>query len=430
VARIFITYRSEDPGWSVALDRELSIVFGPEQVFRASRTMQLGESFPERIRAGIAGASVQLAVIGPRWLERRSDGRRRIDDPDDWVRREIRLALEARLLIVPVLVDGVAPLVAEELPEDIRALADRQYIRLGHKEAESDIGLLIERLQRRVPGLQASPSYVPPGGPDASGHDDRPSLWLTLTGLALLLLSLWLPWIDGGRLLEADWHEWEFAMIFPRGLLAVAGLVVAGACLLSGRFEAVATGLAGVGGYVAIVDPLWVRRQFVDDYTSYHPVIGIGLWLAVLAGLVLLAAVAAGLWRRPAAEPRHPNRSAAGAAGAVIVLLGQVLQIQSHHHWFTAYGSVAVLLVVAALLIPPRIPEFTRTAALAGFTALALASVVAAGNYVWLHRADDASLTDSMGRIVLNVVVALGVWTALSRPGRRSQVLKQRSSGR
>ncbi len=441
MARIFITYRSEDPGWSVALDRELSIVFGPEQVFRASRTMQLGESFPERIKAGIAGASVQLAVIGPRWLERRGDGRRRIDDPDDWVRREIRLALESELLIVPVLVDGVRPLIAEELPEDIRPLADRQYIRLGHKEAEADIRLLIERLRRRVPELEPTPEYlrsqldpqVQPAPPAESAPEDRPSLWLTFAGLALLLVSLGLPWVAGERLPEKPWGEWTYAMILPRGVLVLAGLLVAVTGLLRGRFEAVAMGLVGVSGFLAVIDPFWIRQQIVlefdpDDFGGVLPSVDIGLWTTMLAGLVLMAAAGVWLGRRPASEPRHSNRSAAVVAGAIIIVAGELLQIDGQEHWIIAYGSVGALIAAAGLLIPRQIPESTRIAALTAFTALAVASVVAAANYVGLHHAYGASLEDPMGRIVLNVVVALGVWTALSRPGRRSQALKQRSS--
>lgn len=38
----------------------------------------------------------------------RDDGVRRLDDPADYVRREIELALEADTLLVPVLVEGAA----------------------------------------------------------------------------------------------------------------------------------------------------------------------------------------------------------------------------------------------------------------------------------------------------------------------------------
>jgi hypothetical protein len=45
-------------------------------------------------------------LIGRRWLERGSDGTRRIDNPKDPLRHEITTALRLELKIVPVLVDG------------------------------------------------------------------------------------------------------------------------------------------------------------------------------------------------------------------------------------------------------------------------------------------------------------------------------------
>ncbi|GAA3601258.1 hypothetical protein GCM10022223_16160 [Kineosporia mesophila] len=425
MARIFITYRSEDPGWSVALDRELSMVFGPEQVFRASRTMQMGESFPERIRLGVTNASVLLAVIGPRWLERREGGLRRIDEPNDWVRREIRLALENGLLIVPVLVDGVRPLSPDELPDDIRAIADRQYIRLSHKEADSDIGLLVDRLRQRVPGLQIQQgTRTRPGvggktpvrgSVEQAAPGESVSLWLVLTGLALLLLSLWLPWVNGRRVVERGWDEWELAVLLPRGIFAIVGLSIALVCLLRGRFEAAAMGLVGLAGCVAVIDPIWSWCQY-DQYITDRVTIGIGLWTAVLAGLVLLAAVVSWAWQRPSSEVRYSRRATTIVAGGTLILLGQILQMGSNDYWFTTCVGVVVLMVVVAVLAPPRVPESVRIATLSGFTALAVGSLVAATNYIWVQHEYNATLTDSMGRIVLNVVVALGLWVALSRP--------------
>jgi hypothetical protein len=430
MARIFITYRSEDPGWSVALDRELSIVFGPEQVFRASRTMQLGESFPERIRVGIANASVLLAVIGPRWLEPRTDGLRRIDDPDDWVRREIRLALEAGQLVVPVLVDGVRPLVAEELPADVRALAERQYVRLGHKDAEADIHRLIERLQQRVPGLVGRPAPEEPdhrgtdddagasGGSGGSGEEEpRAPLWLTLTGLAILLLSAWLPWVDGDPIINLHWTEWSNALILPEGVLIIAALFAATGCLLLGRFTAVAMGVVGVSGLLAIVNPLWLRKELLDDSDSHYQ-LGAGFLVGQLGGVALLAALAAWAWNWFPNAPRHSNRRAPVVVGGAVIVFAQFLQIADTDRRFMTLYGVVIVVIVLALLAPPRVPEPVRIAALSGFTALAAISVLAAVNYVGLHHRDGASINDPMGRIILNVIAALGLWIALSRPAR------------
>jgi hypothetical protein len=73
----------------------------------------------ERLRSeegAIASARAMLVVIGPQWL---ASGR--LDDPGDWVRREIAAALAAeRVMVAPVLHDGAAEPRREQLPDDRR----------------------------------------------------------------------------------------------------------------------------------------------------------------------------------------------------------------------------------------------------------------------------------------------------------------------
>jgi hypothetical protein len=423
LAAIFITYRSEDPGWSVVLDRELSAVFGPEQVFRASRTMQLGESFPERIRAGVENAKVLLAVVGPRWLEIREDGRRRIDDPDDWVRREIRIALEKGVLVVPVLVDGVNPLTAEQLPDDIRSLGERQYIRLGHSDVERDIRRLIERLRQQIPQLQpvpsspfpmssspvsaALPATAEPVGPPA------PRLPV-LTGLVILLLAILLPWTDGTRAIAFAWDEWTFSVVLPEGTLALAVLIAA-LSRMTGRFVAVAMGAVAASGFLAVdIAGWWLNHvRVVQDLPNLQA----GVLVHCLGGLVLLAATGWWAWQHRGRPPRHRNHRTAGAIGFVIILVAQWFQLNPDQQWFTTGHGLAVVAVVVAVLLPRSIPEPVRIAALTGFTVLAAISTLAVINYV--TRFEGATLDDSPARAVLSIAVAAGVWIALGKPAVR-----------
>lgn len=188
---IFLSYRSDDPAWSILLDRQLSEAFGADHVFRASRDVDIGQIFPDRIRGAVVGAAVVLVIIGPRWLDA-SRGHRKIDEPDDWVRQEIRLALVSGALVVPVLADGAPPLRPEALPADVRALADRQHIRVGHKDAEGDVRRLTERLEGLVPELRRDRA--------PRGHDDRR---LAAAGLSARALEAALLRIsdDGGQVL-------------------------------------------------------------------------------------------------------------------------------------------------------------------------------------------------------------------------------------
>ncbi len=62
------------------------------------------------ISSAVGSCDVLLALIGDQWLTLTdSHGRRRLDDPDDFVRLEIEAALERNVRIIPILVDGASP---------------------------------------------------------------------------------------------------------------------------------------------------------------------------------------------------------------------------------------------------------------------------------------------------------------------------------
>jgi hypothetical protein len=68
-----------------------------------------------------------LALIGPDWLNAKDDnGRRRLDDPNDWVRLEIARALKRGIPVIPVLISGARLPHKESLPDDIANLLDHQ----------------------------------------------------------------------------------------------------------------------------------------------------------------------------------------------------------------------------------------------------------------------------------------------------------------
>ena len=73
-----------------------------------------------------------LALIGDQWLTVTDvNGRRRLDDPDDFVRLEIQAALTRNVRIIPILVDGARMPRAEELPAGLAGLARRQALELS-----------------------------------------------------------------------------------------------------------------------------------------------------------------------------------------------------------------------------------------------------------------------------------------------------------
>jgi len=153
VAGIFINYRSGDDAFAAALvDRVLTAEFGAENVFRDSRALSPGVDFPPELWRRLIGSTVFLALIGRHWLTiRNGTGRRRLEVPEDYVRREIGEALRRNLAVIPILLDGARLPSAGELPAEITGLATRQYLELRVRNSDADLRWLVDALGRLVP---------------------------------------------------------------------------------------------------------------------------------------------------------------------------------------------------------------------------------------------------------------------------------------
>src|SRR5690242_17880558 len=157
--RIFISYRREDTafpaGW--LFDR-LVEHFGRGQVFKDVDSIQLGDKFAERISDAVASTDVLLALIGDEWLTiADKGGRRRLDDPEDFVRLEIESALTRNVRVIPVLIDGVKMPPAEKLPPTLAPLTGRQALELSPSRFESDIMRLLKLLDPDLAKVQTPP---------------------------------------------------------------------------------------------------------------------------------------------------------------------------------------------------------------------------------------------------------------------------------
>jgi len=155
--RIFISYRREDSeGHAGRLYDALSARFGDEQVFMDVDTIPLGADFTEAIAEAVGACDVLLAVIGRDWLSATaSDGRRRLDDPHDFVRIEIKSALKREVRVIPTLVHGAEIPRAGELPRDIAALSRRNGIQLRSDSWAYGIGQLIETIETLAGGQES-----------------------------------------------------------------------------------------------------------------------------------------------------------------------------------------------------------------------------------------------------------------------------------
>ena len=151
---IFISYRREDSGpYAGRLRDALSHHFGANQVFRDIDTINPGERFPRVIEREVGSCEALLAVIGPMWLSIKDDaGRRRLDNPDDYVRLEIATALGrgTDVLVIPVLVGPTSMPAAADLPKPLAALAECNAVRITDESWDDQVARLTRALEKVV----------------------------------------------------------------------------------------------------------------------------------------------------------------------------------------------------------------------------------------------------------------------------------------
>ena len=105
-----------------------------------------GEEFADALAEALAQSDNLLAIIGPDWLTAEKEGRRRLDDPEDWVRREVAAGLAGRAAVTPVLVGHALLPTVEELPEPLQPLPGRQAIEVRPEHFDDDVEDLIRRM--------------------------------------------------------------------------------------------------------------------------------------------------------------------------------------------------------------------------------------------------------------------------------------------
>jgi hypothetical protein len=158
---IFISYRRTDAGpYARLLHVRLGQHLPGTPVFMDLDSIEVGADFAEAIEVGPVSCRILVALIGPQWVTVTDrNGRRRLDDPDDYVRFEIRTALERRVRVMPVLVDGATMPEGHQLPDDLAKLARPNALEMSHDRYEYDESRLISII-RRVLAAESSASLA------------------------------------------------------------------------------------------------------------------------------------------------------------------------------------------------------------------------------------------------------------------------------
>ena len=155
-------------------------------------SIALGRDFRQALHERLESCDALLALIGPSWLDMKDPaGKRRLEDPGDYVRQEIATALTRNIPVTPVLVQGAALPGSDRLPNDLKDLSFRNGIELSHSRWHSDIRELAERLglgegaissaDARSRSALTKPVASPAAIADATERRDRAGAppWLT-----------------------------------------------------------------------------------------------------------------------------------------------------------------------------------------------------------------------------------------------------------
>lgn len=156
---IFISYRRDDSATEAAeLYQAIAARIGESHLYKDVDNIPIGADFGAHIRGILPRCQIALIVIGPKWVKAKDQrGRRRLEDPYDWVRVEVELALAtADLRVVPVLVNGANMPRANEVPSSLHQLLGRNaaIVRRG-SELKTDTDRLLNAL-----ALVAAPEMV------------------------------------------------------------------------------------------------------------------------------------------------------------------------------------------------------------------------------------------------------------------------------
>ena len=193
--KIFISYRRTDSAdFTVALYNELRNFYEDDAVFKDINNIQPGQEFAEVLNAALDDSAVVLVIIGPTWL---SESGPRLFKENDWVRMEIAQALERKLRVVPVLLNGTQMPRKSELPDVLQSLCDRQAHHIDNERFSYDVAKLCLGLQDLVPFKKK-----PTKRPRSTGFDNAFKAVLLIFMLASISLILYAWLLADGEFKE------------------------------------------------------------------------------------------------------------------------------------------------------------------------------------------------------------------------------------
>ena len=147
--KIFISYRRDDSRYQARMIYEAFLRRMPrENVFMDIDTIPLGVNFVKVLEGWVEQCEVLLVLMGVGWANSTDPktGKRRLDNPKDFVRVEIRGALTRDIPVVPVMLDGADIPDEDQLPDDIKGLLSRNAEFVEYRNFDADVQRLLKKL--------------------------------------------------------------------------------------------------------------------------------------------------------------------------------------------------------------------------------------------------------------------------------------------
>ena len=156
---VFLSYRRDDAGpYARSLQLQLSQRVPDALVFMDLDSIEPGLDFAEVIEEAVNSCAVLVALIGRQWATvTDEDGARRLDNPDDYVRFEVKTALERGVRVIPVLIDGARALRQQDLPAELHKLARLNATKLSYDRYQDDADRLLDLIQRVLAAVGEEP---------------------------------------------------------------------------------------------------------------------------------------------------------------------------------------------------------------------------------------------------------------------------------
>ncbi|MFT4857774.1 MAG: hypothetical protein ACI9UV_002253 [Algoriphagus sp.] len=132
-------------------------------------------------------------MIGDSWTNVRDDQRNlSLFKEDDWVRKEVSMALSmVGTRVIPVLVKDAKKLSSDELPDNIKSLADYQWAELTIPRWRNDVEKLISSLEKIITPIKKEGGNRKIIPPPAKGWWAKNYLWVLGIFVVLIIIGSW-----------------------------------------------------------------------------------------------------------------------------------------------------------------------------------------------------------------------------------------------